>query len=212
MAESPRTTSSTGESPSRAHAARVFRIATTLHQRGKGHEAEQLYRSVLDLEPDDVGSPNNLALQGLGRLEEAVAHDNMIGSSQDLSGFSILFAGDQPYSYDVAELGRNHAGYQALMTHWRKVLPDGVMLEVNYEDVGADLEGQARGIVAHCGLDWKGRNDWSGPQASSRSASRSIAAPSAASAPMLTCSNHCWRRRMALGATKGSPDGRIRPH
>jgi len=72
-----------------------------------------------------------------------------------LSCFSILFAGDQPYSYDLAELGRYHAGYQALMAHWRRVLPDGVMLEVDYEDVVDDLEAQARRIVAHCGLDWQ---------------------------------------------------------
>jgi hypothetical protein len=28
------------------------------------------------------------------------------------------------------------------------------MLEVRYEDVIADLEGEARRIIAHCGLDW----------------------------------------------------------
>ncbi len=28
------------------------------------------------------------------------------------------------------------------------------MLELQYEDLVADLEGQARGLVAHCGLDW----------------------------------------------------------
>jgi hypothetical protein len=29
-----------------------------------------------------------------------------------------------------------------------------VMLEVRYEDVVQDLEGQARRLIAHCGLDW----------------------------------------------------------
>jgi hypothetical protein len=34
------------------------------------------------------------------------------------------------------------------------VLPPGVMIEVQYEDVVADLEANARRIVAHCGLEW----------------------------------------------------------
>ena len=43
---------------------------------------------------------------------------------------------------------------QSVIEHWRRALPEGVKLEVQYEDVVADLEGQARRIVAHCGLDW----------------------------------------------------------
>jgi hypothetical protein len=40
------------------------------------------------------------------------------------------------------------------MAHWREVLPEGAMLEVRYEEVVADLEGQARRMIAHCGLEW----------------------------------------------------------
>jgi hypothetical protein len=40
------------------------------------------------------------------------------------------------------------------MQHWRHVLPEGAMLEVQYEDVVNDLEGQARRLAAHCGLHW----------------------------------------------------------
>jgi hypothetical protein len=43
------------------------------------------------------------------------------------------------------------------MAHWRSALPANVMLEVQYEEVVADLEGQARRIVAHCGLEWDSR-------------------------------------------------------
>jgi len=71
-----------------------------------------------------------------------------------LSCFSVSFAGHQPYSYDLGELGRYYRAYEAVMAHWRAVLPDGVMLEVRYEDVVDDLEGQARRLVAHCGLPW----------------------------------------------------------
>jgi tetratricopeptide (TPR) repeat protein len=71
-----------------------------------------------------------------------------------LSCFSMLFAIGQPQTYDLAELGRYYRGYASLMEHWRQVLPAGVMLEVQYEDVVADLEQQARRMVAHCGLAW----------------------------------------------------------
>ena len=40
------------------------------------------------------------------------------------------------------------------MDHWRTVLPPRVMLEVAYEDLVADFEGQVRRILTHCGIDW----------------------------------------------------------
>jgi tetratricopeptide (TPR) repeat protein len=70
-----------------------------------------------------------------------------------LSCFSRLFD-DVPFSYDLGELGRYWRAYDALMAHWARVLPPGVMLEVRYEDVVADVEGQARRMLAHCGLEW----------------------------------------------------------
>ena len=36
-------------------------------------------------------------------------------------------------------------------------LPPGMMIEVRYEDVVADLEGESRRLLAHCGLDWDPR-------------------------------------------------------
>ena len=43
------------------------------------------------------------------------------------------------------------------MAHWRAVLPAGAMLEVQYEELVADFEPQARRLVAYCGLDWDRR-------------------------------------------------------
>ena len=71
-----------------------------------------------------------------------------------LSCFTQLFRFDHPYSYDLGELGRFYRAYETLMEHWRHVLPTGVMLEVQYEDVVADVKRQARRVVAHCGLEW----------------------------------------------------------
>ena len=40
------------------------------------------------------------------------------------------------------------------MEHWRKVLPTGVMLDVQYEELVEDIEEGARRLIAHCGLEW----------------------------------------------------------
>jgi hypothetical protein len=40
------------------------------------------------------------------------------------------------------------------MQHWREVLPQGSFIEVQYEDIVADMEGQARRLIDFCGLDW----------------------------------------------------------
>jgi hypothetical protein len=74
-----------------------------------------------------------------------------------LSCFSQLFNEKQPFTYDLGELGRYYRAYQTLMEHWRRVLPEGVMLDVRYEELVADFEPQARRIVAHCGLEWDDR-------------------------------------------------------
>ena len=74
-----------------------------------------------------------------------------------VSCFSRLFAEGQAHTYDLAELGRYYRRYQALMAHWRRVLPQRRILDVRYEETVGDLEGVARRIIAHCGLDWDSR-------------------------------------------------------
>jgi tetratricopeptide (TPR) repeat protein len=74
-----------------------------------------------------------------------------------LSCFSKLFTGELNYTYDLAELGRYYRQYQLLMAHWKRVLPVGRILDVCYQEVVQDVEGQARRIVAHCGLEWDAR-------------------------------------------------------
>lgn len=72
-----------------------------------------------------------------------------------LSCFTKLFAGEQPQTYDLAELGRYYRGYHGLMAHWREVLPAGSFLDVRYEAVVADIESEARRLLAFCDLPWE---------------------------------------------------------
>ena len=71
-----------------------------------------------------------------------------------LSGFTKLFKDDMPHSYDLGELGRYYGKYREIMEHWEKVLPEGVLITVQYEDVVADTEGQARRLIDFLGLPW----------------------------------------------------------
>ena len=101
--------------------------------------------------------PINFVFAGLIHL--ALPNAPIIHTVRDpvdtcLSCFTKLFTEGQHHTYQLTELGRYYRHYQALMAHWHRVLPPGRILDVRYEDVVADLEGQARRIVAHCGLDW----------------------------------------------------------
>jgi len=71
-----------------------------------------------------------------------------------LSGFSRLFNKSQFQSYDLAEIGRYYRNYQELMNHWQAVLPEGSFYEVQYEDLVADTENQAKALIDYCGLEW----------------------------------------------------------
>jgi tetratricopeptide (TPR) repeat protein len=74
-----------------------------------------------------------------------------------VSCFSKLFVAGQNHTYDLAELGRYYKRYEHLMEHWRCVLPPDQILDVQYEDVVADLEAQARRLLAYCQLPWDDR-------------------------------------------------------
>jgi tetratricopeptide (TPR) repeat protein len=74
-----------------------------------------------------------------------------------VSCFATHFMTGHAHTYDLAELGRYYRHYQALMAHWHNVLPPGRIMDVQYEQLVADLEGTARRIVAHCGLSWDAR-------------------------------------------------------
>jgi tetratricopeptide (TPR) repeat protein len=58
------------------------------------------------------------------------------------------------WANDFGHIASRIHNYERLMEHWRKVAP-APLLEVDYEETVADLEGVARKLVAWCGLDWE---------------------------------------------------------
>jgi tetratricopeptide (TPR) repeat protein len=101
--------------------------------------------------------PSNFRFAGLIHL--MLPNARIIHATRDpldtcFSCFSKLFASGQYQTYDLAELGRYCRHYQLTMEHWHRILPAGRILDVRYEDVVNDIGGQARRIIAHCGLPW----------------------------------------------------------
>jgi tetratricopeptide (TPR) repeat protein len=98
----------------------------------------------------------------IGLIRLILPNARIIHSMRDpidtcVSCYSKLFTAGLYFSYDLAELGRYYRAYSELMAHWRSVLPPGAMLDVAYEDVVEDLEGQARRMIDYCGLAWDDR-------------------------------------------------------
>lgn len=72
-----------------------------------------------------------------------------------LSCYLRFFQG-MSFACDLGDLGRYYREYERLMAHWQAALPLD-MLELVYEDLVADPEGESRRLVAFCGLDWDER-------------------------------------------------------
>ncbi len=101
--------------------------------------------------------PINFAYAGLIRLILPNAH--IIHSRRDpvdtcLSCYSKLFTAEQSFTYDLSELGAFHRDYQKLTAYWGEVLPKDFFLDVDYEAMVEDLEGQARRMLDFIGLPW----------------------------------------------------------
>ena len=102
-------------------------------------------------------NPNNFVHAGLIHL--ALPNAKIINARRHpmdscFGSYKQLFAQGQPFTYDLVELGEYYLQYQKLMDHWHDGLP-GTILDVNYEDVVDDLEGQVRRILDYCGLDFE---------------------------------------------------------
>lgn len=70
------------------------------------------------------------------------------------SVFKQLFADAYPHSYSLEEMARHFVRYHRLMASWRERFP-GRFLDVRYEDVVSDLEGNARRLLDYLELPWE---------------------------------------------------------
>ncbi len=72
-----------------------------------------------------------------------------------LSCYERLFSKGLLFSYDMQDLAAYYKYYLKIMQTWRKILPKGFILDVDYEQVVADSEQQIRRMLDFCGLDFE---------------------------------------------------------
>jgi tetratricopeptide (TPR) repeat protein len=71
-----------------------------------------------------------------------------------LSNYFADFSSPVVFAYNKGDLVFYYRWYRRLMQHWREVLPPGVMLEVDYEELVADPERITRQMIDFIGLEW----------------------------------------------------------
>jgi hypothetical protein len=96
----------------------------------------------------------------IGLLQLMLPHARIIHTQRDpmdccFSCYALRFAAaGHEYCYDLSTLGRYYVRYSEMMQHWHAVLPPGRILNVRYEDMVSDLEGQTRRLLDYIGLPW----------------------------------------------------------
>ncbi len=94
----------------------------------------------------------------LGLVAVALPNARIIHCRRDirdcgLSIYSENFTPDQRWATDLSDIAHYWRGYRRLMQHWREVSSLQI-LDVDYENVVADLEGQSRRLLDFAGLPW----------------------------------------------------------
>lgn len=72
------------------------------------------------------------------------------------SNYKNLFASQSAYyaySYDLMDTAHYYARFDRLMAFWENLYP-GRVLQLSYETLVGDQEGQTRQLLDHCGLEW----------------------------------------------------------
>ncbi len=96
--------------------------------------------------------------QHLGLIALAFPNARIVHCRRDprdnlLSCYVENFQEDQRYTTRLESLAHFHGQYRRLMRHWHAVLPLRI-LDVQYEELVADLPAQTRRLIDFCGLDW----------------------------------------------------------
>jgi tetratricopeptide (TPR) repeat protein len=114
---------------------------------------------VLDGDADRVVDkmPDNILL--LGAIAVLLPGARIIVCRRDLRDVCLScyvkpFTSDMVWTLDLAAAAARAQQIERLMDHWRAVLPLR-MIEVEYETLVGDLEGQSRRLIDFLGLEWE---------------------------------------------------------
>jgi hypothetical protein len=155
--------------------------AAVMHEvrkRGSIADRSDLIRKSIEADPATIGrtyiqrtrpftghTPHFIDKQPLNYLSIGVIHRALPGArivhvrrtplDTCYAIYKFLFNDAYPWSYDLEDIVRYYVAYRGLMDHWRSILPAGRIIEIVYEDVVEDLEGESRALIAKLGLEWE---------------------------------------------------------
>lgn len=97
----------------------------------------------------------------IGQIARALPHAPIVCLRRNpmdtvWSNYRNLFASQSAYyaySYDLMDTARYFVRFDRLMAMWDRLYP-GRVLQMSYEELVADQEGQTRRLLDHCGLAW----------------------------------------------------------
>jgi tetratricopeptide (TPR) repeat protein len=129
------------------------------------HELRERYVDAL-FERDLCGRyvtdklPGNFLIAGFLRLlfpNAIIIHvkRNLMATCWSL--FTSNFGIYEPYSTSLEHLAHYARQYQRIMTHWRAVITQPAMVEIQYEDLVTHPEQEMRRLLAACDLPWDAR-------------------------------------------------------
>ncbi|HEY1930388.1 MAG TPA: sulfotransferase [Acetobacteraceae bacterium] len=115
-----------------------------LHSLGNGAER------VIDKLPDNILLLGHIAML-FPRARVVICRREL--RDVGLSCFFQPFRDNMPWSFDLADIATRLCETERLSCHWRDALPLRV-LELQYEALVGDLEGESRRLIDFLGLDW----------------------------------------------------------
>ena len=156
-----------GELPFWHDAAMVFdspALGTATQEGMIGAFAQAYLRQLRELSPDALRvvdkMPDNFKLLGL--IHASLPNARIIHMQRNpidtcLSIYFQNFSMAHDYANDLEDLAHYYSEYLRLMTHWRATLPEGVILDVGYEELVSQPRESIRRMLGFVGLPWDER-------------------------------------------------------
>lgn len=149
----------------------IPRLAQTLaRQRAPGMELSEAARRAADATIVHLHAMRGEALRVIDKLPDNILMAGIIArlfprarivycsrDPRDISlscYFQRFIVGAQHFSYDLANCGKRCVDVRRVAAHWMGLKPLH-MIEVNYEKLVNDLEGESRRLIEFLGLDWE---------------------------------------------------------
>jgi len=126
--------------------------------------ADDYLRILSELAPNALRvvdkMPGNFLYAGL--IHAALPRARFIHLRRDpidtcLSIYFHNFGAVHTYANDLEDLAHYYAEYLRVVAHWRRIVPPGVILEVEYEELVANPDAVSRRMVQFLGLPWDSR-------------------------------------------------------